>query len=380
MKKIVIFIISFIFINNVYALDLNSKYAYVYNVKEDKVMYEKDSNKEIKVASLTKIMTAIIAIENIDNINKEVIISARDYRDYPEYAVAKFNIGERVTIKDLLFGALLPSGSEAVNALVRVTTDSEEEFIKLMNEKALELNLKNTHFSNPIGKDDNNYSTMSDIAKILEYALKNKTFKEIFETKTHNVNNHLLNGPLVYLNTNLINGAKTGFTYEAMYCLASFSNKYNFNYIVVTAYADSYENVMNDHINIYEYFYDNYNYYNYNVNFNIEIKNGINKYYNIDQNFKIYLNNKDLLTYKYEGIKEINQSIKYKDKLGKILIYYDDELIDYVDVYLNQKIEYKNYLLLNTLIIILLILIILTIIDNLKNINKKHRSFKLSLR
>ena len=179
MRKIVIFIISFIFINNVYALDLNSKYAYVYNVKEDKVMYEKDSNKEIKVASLTKIMTAIIAIENIDNINKEVIISARDYRDYPEYAVAKFNIGEKVTVKDLLFGALLPSGSEAVNALVRVTTDSEEEFIKLMNEKALELNLKNTHFSNPIGKDDNNYSTMSDIARILEYALSNKIFKEI---------------------------------------------------------------------------------------------------------------------------------------------------------------------------------------------------------
>ena len=254
MKKIILFIITFIFIMNVRALELNSKYSYVYNVKEDKVMYEVDSNKQIQVASLTKIMTAIIAIENSD-LNTEVIIMDSDLRDMYEYAVAGFRVGDKVTIKDLLYGTLLPSGSDAVNALARTISNTEEEFVKLMNDKAKELGLNNTYFSNAIGKDEGNYSSMEDIAKILEYALKNETFKEIFTTPDYNVNNLTLKGPLYRVDNNLIMGAKTGFTYDAMYCFCSFSKKDNFDYIVVTAYANSYKEVIEDHINIYNYYY-----------------------------------------------------------------------------------------------------------------------------
>ena len=129
MKKIILFITLFIFMMNVNALELNSKYSYVYNVKEDKVMYEVDSNKQIQVASLTKIMTAIIAIENSD-LNTEVIIMDSDLRDMYEYAVAGFRVGDKVTIKDLLYGTLLPSGSDAVNALVvRIVNDGGQSII-----------------------------------------------------------------------------------------------------------------------------------------------------------------------------------------------------------------------------------------------------------
>ena len=359
MKKIILFIITFIFIMNVRALELNSKYSYVYNVKEDKVMYEVDSNKQIQVASLTKIMTAIIAIENSD-LNTEVIIMDSDLRDMYEYAVAGFRVGDKVTIKDLLYGTLLPSGSDAVNALVRTISNTEEEFVKLMNDKAKELGLNNTYFSNPIGKDEGNYSSMHDIAKILEYALKNETFKEIFTSTEYNVNNLTLKGPLYRVDSNLIMGAKTGFTYDAMYCFGSFSKKDNFDYIVVTAYANSYKEVIEDHINIYDYYYNNYSYHDYNVNFDIRIKNGKEEFYNVNIDKSYYLENKynkDLLTYKYEGIEEINKKIKKGDKIGIVSIYYDNELLDSVDIVLDKEIGYNTYywLLISVIFVIFII-------------------------
>lgn len=364
MKKIILFIISFMFITNINALELNSKYVYVYNVKEDKVMYEKESNKEVRIASLTKIMTAIVAIENIDDLNKEIVMINSDFKDMYEYAIAGFKVGDKVTIKDLLYGVLLPSGSDAVNALVRTVSNTEEEFVKLMNEKVKELGLNNTHFSNPIGMDEENYSSLYDISKILEYALNNEIFKEIFTTKQYLVNNLLLKGPLNRTPNNIISGAKTGFTYKAMYCLASFSQKENFDYIIVTSYADSYSDVINDHENIYNYYLNNYGYHNYNIKFNISIKNGKEDYYNINLDNEFYLENnynKELLTYKYEGINEINKKIKKGDKLGNVSIYYNNELLDIKEIYLNDEIEYKNYVWIIITILMLLTLIIFII-------------------
>jgi len=363
MKKIIIFIISFMFLINIKALQLNSNYAYVYNVKEDKIMYELDSKKEIPVASLTKIMTAIIVIENNDNLYKEVIMINSDFRDMYEYAIAGFNPYDKLTIKDLLYGILLPSGSDAVNAAVRVTTGSEEDFVKLMNQKVKELGLNNTYFSNPIGKDEGNYSSMHDISKILEYALENEVFKEIFTTISYNINNLELKGPLYMTKkSSLIDGAKTGFTYDAMYCLASFSRESNFDYIVITAYADSYKDVINDHENIYNYYFNNYGYYNHNINFDIKIKNGKEEFYNVDINTTAYLENgysKDLLTYKYDGVQEINENIKKGDKLGLVSVYYNDELLEEIEIYLNEEIEYKSYIWLLLFIPIIVFLVII---------------------
>lgn len=371
MKKIILFIFTFVFMINVNAIykesnlnppvQLNSKYVYVYNIKEDRVMYENDSNKEIPVASLTKIMTAIIAIEN-SNLDTEVFMIKDDFKDMYEYAIAGFDIGDKVTVKDLIYGTLLPSGSDAVNALVRTVSGSEEEFVKLMNNKVKELGLNNTHFSNAIGMDEGNYSSMYDVSKILEYALNNQIFKEIFTTKEHYVNNLLLKGPLYKLNSNLINGAKTGFTYDAMYCLASFSEVDDLNYIVVTANANSYKEVMEDHINIYNYYFNNYDYYVYNINFNIEIENGKDQYYNVKMDKVLYLENtykEEFITTKYTGIETITKEIKKGDKLGVIDVYYHNNIINKIDVYLDKEIEYKSYtwILIPVLPILVLLMI-----------------------
>ena len=373
MKKIIIFIIAFIFMMDVNAIykesnlspyfKLNSKYAYIYNVKEDRVMYENDSNKEIPIASLTKIMTAIIVIEN-SNLDTEVIMVKEDFKDMYEYAIAGFNIGDKVTVKDLIYATLLPSGSDAVNALVRTVSGSEEDFVQLMNDKVKQLGLNNTHFSNAIGKDEGNYSSMYDVFKILEYALNNQTFKEIFTTKEYNINNLLLKGPLYRINSNLISGAKTGFTYDAMYCLASFSEVDDLNYIVVTAHANSYKEVIEDHANIYNYYFNNYGYYNYNINFDIEIENGKEKYYNVNIDKILYLENtykEKFITTKYNGIQTITKKLKKGDKLGVIDIYYYNDIIYSVDVYLDKEVEYKSYswfLISITLILVLLIILI----------------------
>ena len=346
---------------NAFEVDINSDYAFVYNIKENKIMSEIDSNKQIPVASLTKIMTAIIVIENND-LDKEVTILDSDLRDMYEYAIAGFTPGDTVTIKDLLYGILLPSGSDAVNAVVRVTSGTQEDFVKLMNDKVKELGLNNTHFSNPIGKDDNNYSTMSDMAKILEYALNNDIFKQIFTTPTYNIKNLTLKGPLSKLNFNMVSGAKTGFTYAAMYCFASFSKKGNFEYIVVTARADSYKDVMNDHEKIYNYYFNNYSYRNYNVSFEIKIKNGKEDFYNVNIDEELYLNNqvKDSdINYKYEGINEINKDIKKGNKLGTLTIYNKDELLRTIDIYLEKELEYKNYIWLLIPIGIIFILLLI---------------------
>lgn len=184
-------------------LDLNSKYVYVYNVNEDREMYDLNANEEAKVASMTKIMTAIIVIENNKNLDEYVTILDEDLRDMYEYTTTGFQAGNKVTKRELLYGILLKSGSDAVNAAVRTTTDTEEEFINLMNQKVHELGLVHTHFSNAVGKDKDNYSSAYDIAHIMKYCLKNEVFKEIISTDTYYIDrlDLQINGPLYKANS-----------------------------------------------------------------------------------------------------------------------------------------------------------------------------------
>lgn len=371
MKKFLIFLITLLlFISNIKAfdIDIKSNNVYVYNLTEDKIMYEKNAYDEILVASMTKIMTAIIVIENNKDLDKEITIEDSDLRDMYEYTTTGFQEGNKVTIKELLYGILLKSGSDAVNAAVRVTTDTEEEFISLMNQKVKELGLTHTYFSNPIGKDKDNYSSVSDIGKIMEYCLKNKYFKEIISTDSFLIDSLdiQVNGPLhnsiskYNVDTSVINGAKTGFTTLARHSMVSFAEKDDITYIVVTAYAQNYKDLLNDSINIYNYLFDNYSYVDYPINFNIDIENGKQDIYNVNIDAKIYLENnydKDLITYKYEGAKEINFLMNKNDKLGTVSVFYDKDLIKKIDVRLNDNIEYKPKAYIGVILLVLICLI-----------------------
>lgn len=386
MKKTLLVLVTLFMCINIKALDLelNSKYAYVYNLTEDKVMYQLNYNKEVKVASMTKIMTAIIVIENNKNLDKTITIKDEDLKDMYEYTTTGFQAGDEVTIKELLYGILLKSGSDAVNAAVRITTETEEEFVNLMNEKVKELNLTHTHFSNPIGKDKDNYSSVHDIAKIMRYCLKNKLFKEIISTNKYYIDrlDLQINGPLYKMDTkydidlSLIKGGKNGYTSLAKYSLVSYGEKDGVTYIVVTDCADRYKEILEDTAHIYEYFFDNYSYIDYKVNFNIPIKNGKEKEYNIDINTKLYLQKdyeKDLLTYEYTGKNKISVLDVKGSKIGKINIYYDNELIKQVDVKIKKDIEYKTHIYIWFILGIITTITIFIVIIKFVFINKKYK-------
>ena len=185
MKKLLTLILIFIvFTVKVNALDLNisSKTAILYNLDNGEVLYEKNADEKVPIASLTKIMTALITLENIQDLNKQIILINNDFEGLIEAnaVTAGFTKGEIVTYKDLLYGLLLPSGADAAKALARNVAGSEEKFIQKMNEKVKELNLKQTNFSTVIGLDDeNNYSTARELSIIFKEALKTKISKQL---------------------------------------------------------------------------------------------------------------------------------------------------------------------------------------------------------
>lgn len=393
MKKFLIFLITLLlFISNTKAfnVDIKSNNAFVYNLTEDKIMYEKNAYDEILVASMTKIMTAILVIENNKDLDKEITIVDNDLRDMYEYTTTGFQDGHKVTIRELLYGILLKSGSDAVNAAVRITSKTEEEFISLMNQKVKELGLTHTYFSNAIGKDKDNYSSVADIGKIMKYCLKNKDFKEIISTDIYKIEDLdiQISGPLhnsiskYDIDTSIIKGAKTGFTTLARHSMVSYSEKDDISYIVVTAYADNYKDLLNDSVNIYNYLFNNYGYKDYPINFNIDIENGKTDTYNVNISAKVYLENdydKSKLTYKYNGTKKINFLINKNDKLGTISIYYGKDLIKQIDVRLTSDIEYKPKAYVGIIFIIVLCLfsgfvVFKKTIDKKKKIKKKKIS------
>lgn len=232
---------------------LHSPYAILVRLKDQKVAFETRSEERIYPASLTKIMTAIVAIENISDLQERIILPKNIFHELfaANASVAGFLPSEEIPAIDLLYGTLLPSGADATMGLTLLVSDSESEFVKLMNKKANQLGMKDTHFTNASGlHEDNHYTTVKDIATLLEYALKNETFLEIFTSVRHSTastNRH--SGGITFYSTMFksmdtnefdggrILGGKTGYTAESGLCLASLAEKNGTQYILVTAAA-----------------------------------------------------------------------------------------------------------------------------------------------
>lgn len=393
MKRILlIFITLFLFIN-INALEIKSKNAILYNMNEKKVIYEKNSEEIVQIASLTKIATAITVIENNKDLNKEIIISKDMLKGLNGYVKVGLKVGDKLTYLDLLYALMLPSAGDAAQALAISTSGSINEFSNLMNKKVSDIGLNNTKFDNPIGKDsDNNYSTASDLAKVLIYSLKNDTFKTIFNSNTYYIKslNKTVKKTLssYKTDTSIIEGAKTGFTYKAGRCLASTTTIEGVNYLLITLGADSNsEYHAIDTIDIYEYYSNNYGYINIlskdQLLKTIKVKHSKTKNYDIlsKENVELYLEktiSKDKLEYKYEGIEELNRKIKKGDKLGKVDIISNDKIIYTYDVYLDTDIKYYNYILYFIILIIIIIVgFIIKVKKRKKLLNKKIKIKKI---
>ena len=227
----------------------SSKYIYIINRENKNIEYEKNSNSRTYPASLTKIMTTIVALEHIENLSDIAPVDTDTYQIMvvKNSSMAGFYGKEVVTYRDLLYGTMLPSGGEAANSLAIHVAGSIENFVKLMNEKALELGMENTHFTNVEGLDDDKqYTSAQDMAKLLDYALENGDFRAIF-TKKEFVTTKTLDHPngIVLKSTVLsrlddihqdgfeIIGGKSGTTSKAGQCWATLGIKNNQEYICI---------------------------------------------------------------------------------------------------------------------------------------------------
>lgn len=367
---------------NVLGLDIEtySKKVILYNLNDDSILFEKGSEDVVSIASLTKIMTGIVALENIKDLNEKVVLTYDDFEGLIEAnaSQAGFHVGEEVTYMDLLCGLLLPSGADAAQALARLIAGNSDEFVKLMNNKANELDLKNTHFMNTTGLDqEEHYSTVKDVSKLFIYALKNNEFLNIISKDNYRTSNgnHVFESTILKLkrisNLNLkigdaeyLRGGKTGTTEDAGLCFASLASFNGVDYVLVTVGApiskiNPYN--LNDAKNIYEYFMNNYSYKNIvdkgdkliTINTKYIKEDSIS--FKASKNVKKYLENsfdKDKLEYKYDGVELINSNMKKGEKLGTVNIIYNGEVLTTEEIILDRDVSFsiEKYIKENKLI------------------------------
>ena len=261
MKKLLSLLIIFAIISIPVSAtpDVSAQSAILIEKNSGRILYSKSADLRLPIASTTKIMTALCALEYCD-INMTVTIS--DTASGVEGSSMYLETGEKMTIKELLYGLMLSSGNDAAVAISEAT---ECDFIQLMNETADKIGAKNTHFTNPNGlPDDEHYSTCSDMARITAYAMQNPDFCEIVCTKSYRIEGEGKAYPRVLVNHNkLLNayegciGVKTGFTKAAGRCLVSAAERDGMTLICVTLNAP---NDWNDHKSMFDYGFSNYKY------------------------------------------------------------------------------------------------------------------------
>ncbi|MFJ5766554.1 D-alanyl-D-alanine carboxypeptidase family protein [Lysinibacillus sp. NPDC093210] len=225
---------------------LHSQNALLLNDNGD-VLYEKNADAIIFPASLTKIMTAIVAIEASTDLQTQTMVTPQTIAKYTAQnaSMSGFQAGDFVTIEDLLYGTLLASGADATATLAIAIAGSEEAFVAMMNDKARELGLHDTHYENVSGLHHAAHvSSVRDISKLFQYALENPTFYQILTTKSYTtlVPNELTISSTLFTKMDGVEGAilggKTGYTPEAGLCLASLMEKNGELFIFVTTNAE----------------------------------------------------------------------------------------------------------------------------------------------
>lgn len=389
MKKIILALMLIMFIFPVYAdsININSQNAIVINLNDNSILYEKNSNEQVYIASLTKIMTAIVTIEQLNDLSKSVTITEEMLLGIYEYSKAGLQVGDVVTYEDLLYGIILPSGADCVQA-VEITLGGRETFANLMNELANKLNLETTHFSNGIGMDNSNYSSVKDVATLLTYALKNETFYKVYTTKEYTMTNGLkVNSTLAHydtLDTSLITGSKTGFTSAAGFCISVIYKSEDHFYLIVTTnanYTDGQPNHVIDALTIINYYLDNYHYLTLykkdEVIASIPIMDSKQKKYDIkaSEDIKLYLKKDIKLEDLQTELKQLENISKYNKKgdyLGTLNIKYDNKILYTKDLVLGNNINYKVESD-KIIIIVLILFIILMLIYNILLRKKIHR-------
>ncbi len=347
MKRI-IFFIWLVCLLTIPAKSLEISGDAVILMEEDsgRILYSRNLHKPKPIASITKIMTAVIAIETnrLDEIVKvdEGVLKAYGSNIYIE-------IGEEISLRDLVYGLMLRSGNDAALAIANYLFKSEAVFIERMNEKAIQLGMKNTKFVNPHGLDEqgSNISTVYDMALLTRYANSIKEYKEIAGTKSHTAKSSYKT--YVWSNKNKLlslyrytTGGKTGFTEKARRTLVSSASRYNIDLIAVTLNDP---NDWHTHQQLYEYGFNNYRKYRILNKESFEL---INEYYKeklyIDNNYSYPLQTRetDAIAIRAKIIKQ--KRYNDKDKVGELEVYFKDNLVHVEDIYIEVQSKPKKIL------------------------------------
>lgn len=232
---------------------MDSRSGILMRLEDGRVIAEKEADEKIYPASMTKIMTAIVGLENINDLNETIGIRRDTYdRLYLEGAsMAGFVPGDQVKAVDIIYGVMLPSGAECCASLGEYLFGSEEALVEKMNEKAQQLGMANTHFVTSTGlHDPEHYTTVRDLTKLLSYALENETFRMIYSSHEYTTSPtagnpsglHFFSTMFKKMNSSSVNGGeieggKTGYTSDAGQCLASLAKVDGEEYILITAGA-----------------------------------------------------------------------------------------------------------------------------------------------
>lgn len=345
---------------------LNSRIAVAYDRKSGEVIWGKDEHKRTAMASTTKIMTAIVTLENCD-LTQTVTISKKSAGTGGSRLGLKAD--DKITMNDLLYGLMLKSGNDAAVAIAETVGGSVEGFAELMNEKAKELKLENTHYVTPHGLDDpEHYTTAVELAKLADYALQNETFAKIVNTKNYTVT---INGyPKSISNTNEllgylegVNGVKTGFTNNAGRCLVTSVNRNGFEIITVILQADTKKFRTADSIKLIEYIYKNYEPVNIKEIVNEQFKRWcsintsriqINKCKN--NNLELYIDNldndvipikktdKDKIQIEVNNLFYFEAPLQQNTIIGTIKVNLDGKTVDVIEIKNKNTIQKKDIL------------------------------------
>ncbi len=253
---IVLFILYSIVIYSSSEISVSAKAAALYEPVTNSFLFTKNADDKMPMASTTKIMTALVAIENFP-LDKKVRVDDKAIGIEGSSLYLKQN--ETLTMRDLIAGLMLRSANDAAAAIAYAVAGGIEEFAELMNSRASELGLKNTHFMNPHGLDDpQHYTTAKELAILAGEALRNQTFKDIVSAKTLNITNEDGEARLVTNHNKLLSlydgaiGVKTGFTKKSGRCLVGACERDGLQFITVTINAPD---DWNDHSRLFDYGY-----------------------------------------------------------------------------------------------------------------------------
>ena len=346
MKKIIVFL--FILLIPLKVSAISAETAIVMDQDSGRVLWSKNENREKLIASTTKIMTAIVAIEN-GNLSENVKVNKEVLKAYGSNIYIE--VGEEINLIDLLYGLMLRSGNDAAIMIAESVSGDMGNFVKQMNKTAKDIGMDNTKFYNSHGLEEKNNvgntSTAYDMALLTRYAMKNETFRKIFSTKNYTA----VSSKKTYTWTNknrllssyeYTTGGKTGFTDLARRTLVTTASKNGMNLIVVTLNDG---NDFADHKALYEQYFNSYEV--------VEVLNPSNFTVDKDNYYKnneLVIKNKFTITVTGDEKNDIRTEIELEKKtfvrdnerVGTAKVYFKDELIHEEGIYIDKNSENED--------------------------------------